>query len=91
MLEKLAELKIETDTDTEKEAGRKVKYASFVNCVSYSCRMTPFFDTVKEVEGWGKIHVGDTDNCYIRPVSNWQQIIDRRDSRNTDSVVPISQ
>lgn len=77
--------------DFPRNYDRKVKYASFMNCASYACRMTPFFDTVIEVEAWEAQEIGDIDNCYIRPISNWQQVIDRRNSENTDFVVPISQ
>ena len=77
--------------DFSRNYDRQVKYASFMNCVSYASRMTPFFDTVKEVETWVEKEIGDIDNCYIRPAANWQQVIDRRNSENTDFVVPIGQ
>lgn len=67
------------------------KYASFMNCVSYACRMTPFFDTVQEVEDWLKENSEDYSSCYIRPAVNWQQIIDNRNSYNTDFMVPFGQ
>ncbi len=66
------------------------KYASFMHCGSYACRYTPFFDTVKEVEEWQEncYHLDDIWNHYIRPVANWQEVIDNRNSYNCDGSIP---
>lgn len=64
------------------------KYTSKMNCGTYQCRMTPFFDTVQECEAYIVANnVNDTD-CYIHPVSNWQEVINGRNSYNTDDSVP---
>jgi len=62
------------------------KFASFENCGSYKCRMSPFFETVKEVEKYCKER-GIGENCYIHPATNYEEIIAHRNSYNTDESV----
>ncbi len=69
------------------------KYASFIHLGSYACRMSPFFNCIKEVESWERAydvacHIG---HYYIRSVTNWQEVIDNRSSCNCDDIVPVGE
>jgi len=65
------------------------KFASYMDCVSYRCRMTPFFDTLQEVEDYIKRNNVTDENCYIKRTSNWQAVINGRNDYNTDDSVPL--